>query len=130
MRTNVHFPLKTNRMKRTDLDDFVACFKPENRQQRRATWSEESPAGRWRDFDYQDLVARDKCSLDLFWLKDESLLDADSLPDPHVIADEIAVEKDENADVAEAVRQRLRWVARFAHVPASAPMRNERDPTV
>jgi hypothetical protein len=40
------------------------------------------------------------------------------------------VEKVENAGVAEAVRQRLRWVARFAHVPASTPMRNERDPTM
>jgi type I restriction enzyme M protein len=68
----------------------VACFEPENRLQRRATWSEKSPDGRWREIDYEDLVARDKCSLDLFWLKDESLLDADSLPDPEVIAEELA----------------------------------------
>ena len=38
----------------------------------------------------RELIARDKCSLDVFWLKDESLLDADSLPDPDVIAEEIA----------------------------------------
>ncbi len=90
LRTNLHFTLKTNRMKRSDLDDFVACFKPETRQQRTASWSEQNPAGRWRAYDYEELVARDKCSLDLFWLKDESLLDADSLPDPDVIAEEIA----------------------------------------
>ena len=90
LRTNVHFTLKTNRMKRSDLDEFVACYNPENRQQRKATWSEKKPDGRWRAYGHDELVARDKCSLDLFWLKDESLLDADNLPDPDVIAEEIA----------------------------------------
>ena len=77
-------------MKRTDLDEFVECFNPKNRNKRKATWSEENPEGRWRSFGYDELVARDKCSLDLFWLKDDSLLDADNLPDPDVIAEEIA----------------------------------------
>ena len=90
LRTNVHFTLKTNRLKRSDLDDFVACFNPADPRQRKATWSEEKPDGRWRAYEYDELVARDKCSLDLFWLKDESLLDADNLPDPDVIAEEIA----------------------------------------
>ncbi len=58
--------------------------------QGRATWPEKNPDGRWREFGYEDLVARDKCSLDHFRLKDESLLDADSLPDPDLIAEEIA----------------------------------------
>ena len=35
-------------------------------------------------------MGRDKCSLDLFWLKDDSLLEAENLPDPEVIAQEIA----------------------------------------
>lgn len=48
------------------------------------------PEGRWRSWDYEGLVSLDRCSLDLFWLKDESLLDADSLPDPDEIAPEIA----------------------------------------
>ncbi|MCA9651571.1 MAG: SAM-dependent DNA methyltransferase [Myxococcales bacterium] len=90
LRTNQHFTLKTKRMKRTDLDEFVECFNPKNRNKRKATWSEENPEGRWRSFGYDELVARDKCSLDLFWLKDDSLLDADNLPDPDVIAEEIA----------------------------------------
>jgi type I restriction enzyme M protein len=46
-------------MRRTDLDDFVPSFKPESRQQRRATWSAKNPDGRWRDFDCEDLVAED-----------------------------------------------------------------------
>jgi len=90
LRTNKHFTLKTRRMKRSDLDEFVSCFAAEDRGGRAATWSEEAPEGRWRAFDYDELVARDKCSLDLFWLKDDSLLDAESLPDPDVIAEEIA----------------------------------------
>ena len=90
LRTNMHFTLKTKRMSREDLDEFVTCYNPENRHEREATWSDESPEGRWRAYEYEELVARDKCSLDLFWLKDESLLDAENLPDPDEIAEEIA----------------------------------------
>jgi type I restriction enzyme M protein len=40
-------------------------------------------------YEYDELVARDKASLDIFWLKDESLADSDNLPPPEVIAQEI-----------------------------------------
>lgn len=89
-RTNQHFTLKTNPLKRADLDDFVTRYKPGELNKRKATWSENSPEGRWRAFTYEELIERDKCSLDLFWLKDDSLLDAENLPDPDVIAQEIA----------------------------------------
>lgn len=90
LRTNQHFTLKTNPLKRADLDEFVACFKPGSRQTRRATWSEDkNPTGRWRDYTYEQLLQRDKVSLDLFWLKDESLEDSANLPAPDVIAGEI-----------------------------------------
>lgn len=36
------------------------------------------------------LLARDKLSLDLFWLRDESLEDSANLPEPHLLAEEIA----------------------------------------
>ena len=39
---------------------------------------------------YEELLARDKVSLDIFWLKDESLEDSTNLPDPHILAEEIA----------------------------------------
>jgi type I restriction enzyme M protein len=89
LRTNMKFTLKQNPLERRDLDEFVACYNPENRFQRQATWSESSPAGRWRAFTYEELLARDKVSLDIFWLKDESLEDNASLPAPEVIAAEI-----------------------------------------
>lgn len=91
LRTNKEFTLKERRMKRADLDEFVSCYNPENRNQRKALWSEKkNPEGRWRAFTYEELVARDKCSLDIFWLKDESLEDSSRLPEPHVLAAEIA----------------------------------------
>ena len=90
LRTNRHFTLKTKRMTRTDLDEFIACFRPGNRHNRVATWSEETPDGRWRPYSYDEVTNRDKVSLDLFWLRDESLEDSASLPDPHILAQEIA----------------------------------------
>jgi type I restriction enzyme M protein len=69
----------------------VKCYNPANRNQRKATWDEKKhPDGRWRAFTYDEIVARDKCSLDIFWLKDESLEDSANLPEPHVLAEEIA----------------------------------------
>lgn len=91
LRTNQHFTLKTHPLQRADLAEFESLYASGgDRQARVATWSEDNPQGRWRAYDYEDLVARDKCSLDLFWLRDEGLLDADSLPAPDVIAAEIA----------------------------------------
>ncbi|MBU3739948.1 MAG: SAM-dependent DNA methyltransferase, partial [Rhodoferax sp.] len=89
LRTNQHFTLKTNPLTRADLDEFVDLYRVGNRQQRVATWSPENPDGRWRAYGYDDLVARDKTSLDIFWLKDDSLADSDNLPAPAVIAQEI-----------------------------------------
>lgn len=90
LRTNKHFTLKQNRLTRADLDAFVKCYNPKNRHKRRQTWSEKKPEGRWRKYTYKELVARDKASLDVFWLRDESLEDSANLPDPHILAEEIA----------------------------------------
>lgn len=89
LRTNKHFTLKTNPLKRADLDEFVALYNVVNRHDRRPTWSDGQPEGRWRAYTYDELVARDKASLDIFWLKDESLSEADNLPPPDTIALEI-----------------------------------------
>jgi type I restriction enzyme M protein len=77
-------------MTRADLDEFVECYRPTDRNNREATWSEDSPDGRWRPYTYDEILARDKVSLDLFWLRDESLEDSASLPEPHLLAQEIA----------------------------------------
>ena len=88
-RTNIHFTLKQHPMTDADLDDFIACYNPQNRYERKETWSEENPDGRWRKFSVDDIVKRDKKSLDIFWIKDKSLADLDILPSPDVLADDI-----------------------------------------
>lgn len=72
------------------MQEFVACYNPENRHKRRELWNETSnPEGRWRKFSYEQILARDKTSLDIFWLKDKSLADLDNLPEPDELAGEI-----------------------------------------
>src|SRR5581483_9791081 len=90
LRTNQHFTLKTKPLKRADLDEFVACYTPANRHKRTATWHEtKNPTGHWRAYAYDELIARDKASLDIFWLKDDALEESTNLPDPDVLAAEI-----------------------------------------
>jgi type I restriction enzyme M protein len=108
LRTNKHFTLKESPLARADLDDFVACYRPGERQHRKATWSEKKPTERWRAYSYDEIVARDKVSLDLFWLRDESLEDSANLPGPHVIAEEIAEDLRDALEQIESVLTDLR----------------------
>lgn len=82
LRTNMHFTLKTKPLRYEDLEDFIKCYNPENRFERKET-------DRFKPFTYEDLIKRDKTSLDIFWLKDESIEDTENLPDPDVLAQEI-----------------------------------------
>jgi type I restriction enzyme M protein len=83
LRTNTHFTLKTNSMVSEDLKDFVKCYNPANRFERQET-------DRFKVFSYDDIMKRDKVSLDIFWLKDDSIEDSANLPAPEIIAREIA----------------------------------------
>jgi len=108
LRTNLHFTFKTNVLKRADLDEFVACYRPENRHERKATWREKNPEGRWRCFGYDELAKRDKLNLDIFWLKDKSLEDSENLPEPDVLAQEIADDLQAALDQFAAITAELR----------------------
>lgn len=89
-RTNIHHTLKKNPLKLSDLKDFINCYNPENRHKREETFhSENNPDGRWRKFDYEELINRDKTSLDITWVKDSSLADLENLPNPDDLAEEI-----------------------------------------
>ncbi len=129
LRTNIHFTLKTDPLKREDLDEFVKCYNPENRHQRKATWSDKNDPhpnpppdqgegkkkkgstsvksdtvhpltssgrtgleGRWRAYTYDEISARDKVSLDIFWLRDDTLEDSNNLPAPDILAAEIVAD--------------------------------------
>ncbi|HPT50189.1 MAG TPA: class I SAM-dependent DNA methyltransferase [Accumulibacter sp.] len=89
-RTNIHHTLKKKPLRFDDLQEFIACYRPRNRFERQETWDEQTnPDGRWRKYTHEQIVARDKTSLDIFWLKDKSLADLDNLPDPDELAGEI-----------------------------------------
>jgi type I restriction enzyme M protein len=103
-RTNQNFTLKTRALTRADLDDFVTCYNPANRHERGAT-------ERFRAFEYDELVARDKSSLDIFWLRDESLEDSGNLPAPEVIAAEIVEDLQAALDQFAAIASSLAGVA-------------------
>jgi type I restriction enzyme M protein len=85
LRTNLHFTLKENTLKRSDLDDFVACYNPKNRHNRKES-------ERFKSFTYEELTRRDKVNLDIFWLKDEALEESANLPAPEVIAADITAD--------------------------------------
>jgi len=71
------------------LEEFITLYNSENLDKRKETWSEENEEGRWRKYNYDDIITRDKTSLDIFWIKDKSLTDLDNLPDPDILATEI-----------------------------------------
>ncbi|MBT3591407.1 MAG: SAM-dependent DNA methyltransferase, partial [Candidatus Nitrosopelagicus sp.] len=82
LRTNKHFTLKENNLKFEDMKDFIKCYDADN-------ISERKESERFKAYDYEDLLKRDKTSLDILWIKDESLEDLENLPEPKVIAEEI-----------------------------------------
>ncbi|SFF49752.1 type I restriction enzyme M protein [Paenibacillus algorifonticola] len=89
-RTNIHFTLKKHPLKPEDLQDYIQCYNPANRHERTETWNADTnPEGRWRKFSYEEIISRDKASLDISWIKDKSLADFDNLPDPDVLANGI-----------------------------------------
>lgn len=94
-RTNVHETLKTKRLTNADFDDFVRCY------------HERKETERFRRFSYEELAQRDKLNLDIFWLKDDSLEDIDSLPEPDILAAEIVENLEAALDQFRAVSYEL-----------------------
>jgi type I restriction enzyme M protein len=85
LRTNQHFTLKQNPLRREDLDTFVSAYKSHSRGER-------VESERFRRFAYDELLEREKVNLDITWLRDESLEDIDNLPPPEIIVQEIIEE--------------------------------------
>lgn len=82
-RTGKHFTLKQRPLRRADLDEFVESYLSDKPH------SERVESERFKSFTYEELTARDKVNLDITWMKDPALDDADSLLPPEVIALEI-----------------------------------------
>ena len=105
LRTNMHFTLKENTLKRSDLDDFVACYHKENRHDRKES-------ERFKSFTYEELTKRDKVNLDIFWLKDDALEESANLPAPEIIAQDIT-------DDLEAALEQFRLIAEDLNIGKS-----------
>lgn len=88
-RTNINHTPKKNPLKYDDLKEFVELYNSDDRSKRKETWSNENPEGRWKKYSYADILAKDKTSLDIFWLRNDNILDLENLPDPAVLAKEI-----------------------------------------
>jgi len=69
---------------------------------------EQAPDGRWRVFDYDELLKRDKVNLDIFWLRDKSLEESDDLPEPDVLAQEIADDMQTALEQFSAIAEKLK----------------------
>jgi type I restriction enzyme M protein len=88
-RTNIHHTPKKNPLQFEHLKDFVECYNPTGIKKRKETWSENNPEGRWRKFSYDEIIQRDKTNLDIFWLKDDNLIDLENLPEPDDLIEDI-----------------------------------------
>jgi type I restriction enzyme M protein len=98
-RTGVKHTLKKNPLRESDLDDFVKCYCPENRAKRTPTYCEETTDGRWRKFTYEEIIARDKTSLDITWLK------SNSNDEDYTLAELLDIIKVKSAAIATAVEK-------------------------
>jgi type I restriction enzyme M protein len=99
-RTNLHFTQKTRQMTRFDLEDFVLSYKGQEKHNR-------LESERFRCFAYDDLLARDKVNLDIVWMKDDSVTNAEDLPEPMLIAEEILSNLQAAFDEIQAVMEAL-----------------------
>ncbi|QEH42857.1 class I SAM-dependent DNA methyltransferase [Chitinophaga sp. XS-30] len=88
-RTNIHHTPKTNPITFADLKDFVQCYNVYDKNKRKETWAKDNQQGRWKKFTYNEILERDKTNLDIFWLKDDNLIELDNLPDSEVLIDDI-----------------------------------------
>ncbi|MDR2707823.1 MAG: type I restriction-modification system subunit M [Nitrososphaerota archaeon] len=96
-RSNIKHTLKKNPLRESDLDDFVKCYNPENRHIRKETYSPENPDGRWRKFTYDEIIARDKTSLDITWIK------SGDNTDDYTLSELLDLIKEKSAAIATAV---------------------------
>lgn len=106
-RTNMHFTLKQNPMTDKGLEEFILCYNPKNRYERKETYSEQNPEGRWRRFSADEILKRDKTRLDIFWIKDKSIADLNNLPNPYELADDIIDNLESALESFKELRQRL-----------------------
>ena len=105
-RTGVKHTLATNPMQRHHLDDFVECYKSENILARQETYDADSnPNGRWRKYNVDDILKRDKTSLDITWIKQN---DDDN---DYTLAELMALIQEKSDNISKAVAELQKLMA-------------------
>lgn len=100
LRTNMHFTLKTKTLTYDDLKDFIKCYNPENRHERTET-------ERFKSYTYEELIQRDKASLDIIWIKDASLEELENLPEPEILAVKIIENLEDALEQFKSIQETL-----------------------
>jgi type I restriction enzyme M protein len=90
LRTDMHFTLKTKRLRPADLEEFIECYADGPNSERKETWTKHRQNGRWRAYAYAEIERRPECNLDLTWLTPSSSMRAQPIPTPHMLAQLIA----------------------------------------
>ena len=99
-RTDIKHTLATNKLERHHLDDFVKCYNPDNINNRTETYDAESnPSGRWRKYSVEELIARDKTSLDITWIKQGGE------EEEHTLEELMATIKEQSQNISKAVSE-------------------------
>jgi type I restriction enzyme M protein len=91
-RTNIQHSFRKNPLQSDCLAEFISCYHAKNRNQCKAAWSEQNTLGRWKKIDYTEIMTRDKCNLDVIWLKDNTHINPETLPHPKEIVGEVIEE--------------------------------------
>ena len=60
--------MATKPMKRSDLDEFVDLYCSGHMEDRKPTYTEENPNGRWRKYSKEEVYSRDQLKLDFKWM--------------------------------------------------------------
>lgn len=117
LRTDVHFTLKTKPLRRGDLEDFIECYAAGPHSDRKEARSKRRPTARWRAYNYEDIVRRPECNLDLLWLTPSSSLRAQPIPSPELLANSIA------EDLRTALSEIEKIATSFSFVQPRCPRR-------
>ena len=107
-RTNIKHTLKQNPLQESDLQDFIDCYRPDDRYQREETYDAvTNPEGRWRKFTYSEIIARDKTSLDITWIKQGEEVEDMSLSE---LLDIIQEKSNKIADAVNQLKELLKGI--------------------
>lgn len=99
MRNNMRKFGKRNPLNVKDFAEFIECYKRDDMENRKETWSEDNQNGRWRKYTIEQIKARDNTSLDINWMEAES-----DTPD-YTISEILELMQEKSDNISNAVAQ-------------------------